>query len=99
MRPTYIRSPPTTPQTAIDPNSAENVKAEVHWSEGYVQDNVYYPLKHRKAIISGANLIAKIAEATTGESVYDEVKQRAWELLQMEPADSETKYVGGGTIS
>jgi len=83
----------------IDPNDDSGVKAQIQWSEGYVSGDVYTALKFHKATITGANLIAKIAEATTGNSVYDEVKLRAWQLLQMEPADKEEKYVGDGNIT
>lgn len=83
----------------IDPNDQSKVKAEVHWSEGYEQDSVYHPLKFHKATITGANLIAKITEVPSGQTVYDAVKSRSWELLQMEPADKETKYIGAGVIS
>ena len=83
----------------IDPNDPANVKAEVRWSEGYVQDEVYTALQFHKAVISGANLIAKINEVSEGQTVYDAVKTRAWELLQLEPADSDTKYVGAGVVS
>jgi hypothetical protein len=87
----------------IDPNDQQNVQAEVRWSEGYVKDvegvQTYMALKFHKAVITGQNLIDKITEVPSGQSVYDAVKTRAWELLQMEPADSETKYIGSGVIS
>jgi hypothetical protein len=83
----------------IDPNDQTNVKAEVHWSEGYEQASVYYPLKFHKATIEGQNLIDKINEVPTGQTVYDAVKTRSWELLQMEPADKTEKYIGAGNIT
>lgn len=83
----------------IDPNDQQAVKAQVHWSEGYESEGVYTALKYHKATITGANLIAKITEVPSGQSVYDAVKIRSWELLQMEPADKDEKYVGAGVIS
>lgn len=87
----------------IDPNDQTQVQAEVRWSEGYMAEvegeQVYHSLKFHHAVITGANLIAKIAEVPSGQSVYDAVKTRAWELLQLEPADKEEKYVGSGVIS
>ena len=67
---------------SINPNDASKTTAEVLFSEGYMDDDTYVPVKYQNVVLSGSALTDKIAEATGGGTIYNEVKAALWGLMQ-----------------
>jgi hypothetical protein len=78
----------------IDPNDAAATAVALEWAEGYMDTGAFVPVEAHQANLSGPGVIAKINEITDGTtSVYNNVKQRVWAMLQTEglaPAGSIT---------
>jgi hypothetical protein len=67
----------------IDPNDASATVVHVTWEEGYMEGSAFIRVGTKDVTLSGPDVIAKINETTDGTtSVYNNVKQRVWEMLQ-----------------
>jgi len=75
------------------PGSDAGTVVEVTWAEGYMDGATFKPVRTKTEKLTGAALDAKMAELTTGGSIYGEVKTAIWELLVG------AGHVGAGTIS
>ena len=60
------------------------VAVDVNWSRGYMTDGgmTYNPAESTRTKLEGEDVIDKIKANTGGDSLYNEVKKAAWELLQ-----------------
>lgn len=66
----------------VDPNNPDATTVKVGWSRGHMNGQVFVTADSDQAVLSGQSVVNKISEVTTGGTVYNEVKQRLWELLQ-----------------
>lgn len=68
----------------VNPNGAANEKIQVHvhFSEGYEDGGVYYPVKQQQKMYSGESLEAALNENTTGGTFYGEIKSKLWTWMQ-----------------
>lgn len=74
------------------PGDPDATKVDVRWAEGYMDGDDYKPVKLHSDLLSGEDVAAKLAELTTGGSIYGEVKTALWDLLQSRG------LVGSGTV-
>jgi len=74
------------------PGSATGSVVDVTWAEGFMDGATFKPVRTHNEKFTGAALDAKLAELTTGGSIYGEVKTAVWELLQA------GGHIGSGTI-
>ena len=78
----------------IDPNDASKLMVLVQWAEGYMDESTFVQIEQKDAVLSGQDVLDKVNETTDGTtSVYNNVKQRVWEMLQA------AGLVPAGTIS
>ena len=69
----------------VDPNDAAATTASVVWQEGYMDGETFVPTESNSALLSGSALLDKVAGITDGtSSIYDNVKEAVWALLQDE---------------
>jgi len=69
----------------INPNDASATTVDVLWAEGYMDEGTFVEVGKKRAKLSGEDVITKIGETTDGTtSVYNNVKQRVWAMLQTE---------------
>ncbi len=67
----------------IDPNDASLTEVTVRWKEGYMDSSTFVSAESHTENLTGSDVIDAINETTDGTtSVYDNVKQRVWALLQ-----------------
>lgn len=69
----------------MNPNDASQTSVEVHWCVGAVVNGTFCtaPNQRFEETLSGADLLAKMVEATNdGETHYESVKRSTYELLQ-----------------
>jgi len=67
----------------MDPNNAAATTVRVLFSRGYMADEKFVTVDSREVVLKGTTLAAKIDTETTGRhSLYYEVRQAIWELLQ-----------------
>ena len=67
----------------LDPNNQSGVEVEVHWQEGYMDSEIFMAVDSKFERLAGQDVLDKINETTDGTtSVYNNVKQRVWSLLQ-----------------
>lgn len=83
----------TNIQIAVNPNDPSLTSVKIVWAKGYMDGDDFVGVETHTEKLSGEDVIAKITEATSGGSVYNEVKYKAWELLQARG------IVPAGTIS
>lgn len=74
------------------PGDAAATVVDVTWAEGYMDGDNYKPVKQHTENLRGEDVANKLAELTTGGSVYGEVKTAVWDLLQ------NRNLVGSGTV-
>jgi hypothetical protein len=74
------------------PDDAASTKVEVTWAEGYMDGDTYKPVKRHVDLLAGEDVATKLAELTTGGSIYGEVKAALWDLMQARG------LVGAGTV-
>lgn len=72
----------TTYTVMVDPNNPDATSVKVSWSRGRMNGQVFETADSGQAVLTGQAVLNKINEVTTGGTVYNEVKQRLWELLQ-----------------
>ena len=78
----------------IDPNDASRLSVHVQWAEGYMDDDTFVSVETKDEVLSGQDVLDSVQETTDGTtSVYNNVKQRVWSLLQ------DRGLVPSGTIS
>ena len=75
------------------PGDQDATKVDITWAEGYMDGDDFVPVTRHTELLAGQDVADKLAEATTGGSIYGEVKTAVWELLQAR------ELVGSGTIS
>jgi hypothetical protein len=67
----------------INPNDVNALFITVRWEEGYMDGQEFISVAAKDALFDGQDTIDKVMEITDGTtSVYDNVKQRVWEMLQ-----------------
>jgi len=67
----------------LDPNDQSAVGVEVRWQEGYMDGDAFVGVSTKVEHLAGQDVLDKINETTDGTtSVYNNVKQRVWSLLQ-----------------
>ena len=67
----------------IDPNDAAATSVVATWAEGYMDEGAFIQVEEHAKLLQGEDVITKITEITDGTtSVYNNVKQRGWALLQ-----------------
>ena len=68
----------------VDPNGVAGSKIQVfvRWTEGYVSEDVFYPVNAKSKTYSGQDLEDSLDENTTGGSFYGEIKAKLWGFLQ-----------------
>jgi hypothetical protein len=74
------------------PGQAAGTTVHITWAEGYMDGEEFKPVKLHTEALRGDDVDAKLAELTTGGSIYGEVKNAVWELLQSR------NLVGAGTV-
>jgi hypothetical protein len=77
----------------VDPNDAAKTSVKIVWAKGYMDSGNFVQAESHSEHLAGQDVIDKIGEATSGGSIYNEVKYAAWELLQARG------IVPAGTIS
>lgn len=74
------------------PGQAAGTAVDVTWAEGYMDGEDFKPVKLHTETLQGDDVDTKLAELTTGGSIYGEVKGAVWDLLQSR------NLVGAGTV-
>jgi hypothetical protein len=77
----------------LTPGDPAATKVEVTWVEGYMDGEDFKPVKQNVELLYGQDVADKLASATGGGSIYDEVKAAVWSLL------AARNLVGAGTVS
>lgn len=80
-------------QIVVNPNDPAATTVRINWVKGYTDGGVFYPVENHNDLLQGEDVINKITENTTGGTIYNEVKNAAWEMLQAR------NLVPAGTIS
>jgi len=78
------------------PGEPGKTKLSMEWTEGYMDGDTYVPVKtQRKSwdAETDSDLATALSAATTGGSIYNEVKTALWTFLQTKG------LIGDGTIS
>lgn len=81
---------------ALTPGNAQKTILTMEWTEGYMDDTVYVPVKTFKESWNGeldSDLVDAINTITSGGSLYNEMKNTLWAFLQTKGK------IGAGTIS
>jgi len=65
----------------VNPNLPDATSVKVNWDRGSMNGGTFVTADSGSAVLTGQAVLNKINEVTTGGTVYNEVKQRLWELL------------------
>jgi len=76
-----------------DPADDKKTIVNVEWSKGYMDDDKYVVHERVYTSLRGDSLLKAMTAKSTGKTIYEEVKQAVWKLLQ------DQKHVPVGTIS
>jgi len=66
---------------ALNPNNAQQAAIKVQFSKGYMNGDAYVVVETESALLQGPALLEAMQTATTGGTLYDEVRKAVWALL------------------
>jgi len=67
---------------AVDPNNPAATAVRLQYSRGYMDGERYMVGDMNAVTFEGPELLAKVREATTGGTLYGEIRKACWALLR-----------------